>query len=681
MVVLFSWPLVMRVFFPAPPVEPPALEEPAQSSEPPAAGKPAPGPVANQAPANTGSGKPAAIAQTTDVAAREITVETDYWSARLSNRGGVATSWTIQRYPVNGTVQDLKPAEGEHLELIPQDLPDNIDRPFSLRLPWVPEFADKLRQSNFRIEGLGASEDRITLTGGDRREISFVYSSPEVVARKTFVITGNSFVIDARADVTVNGSDQPVQLVLGPRIGDQSDKQTGTYTTPPQVIAYTRTGSRDYFTGSSVTPQFTIIQEIDHSTRQIVIEKPLASDVDSVKLVAEKGAMLIGYARVVEASPDRRRLTLDALPAGAAPGIGVAQGTDTIRRGYQWAGVTDHYFAMLAVSDQPVPELTLTNFDVKTGSDTVREHPSVAVPIPSTLHVYVGPKDRDLLITVGQSLGSNFEEVIDWGMFAFAVRPFIPLLAGSLKSLAHSLGNYGWAIVVITVIINLLLSPLRFYSSVKMKKAARHQPRLKELQERMKKLKDNPKKSERELAQLQQEQLAIMKEANPLGGCMPLLLQMPIFWAVYLYLSSSLDVRHAAWMGWIKDLSRPDSLYILPIVMCVTMIASTKLMPQPPTTDPSMKMQRAMMIWVMPIMLTYFFFFSAPSGLVLYWMVGNVVGVLIQLVINKKTAHLTAELQPETGAKKAKGTPDTRPGKKGKGKTSQRRGDAEAEGF
>jgi YidC/Oxa1 family membrane protein insertase len=251
----------------------------------------------------------------------------------------------------------------------------------------------------------------------------------------------------------------------------------------------------------------------------------------------------------------------------------------------------------------------------------------------------------------------------------------IPILAWSLKGLAKTFGNFGWAIVTVTVLINLALSPLRLYSSTKMKKAAKHQPRLKELQERMKKLKENPKKNEKELLQLQQEQLAIMKEANPLGGCMPLILQMPIFWAVYLYLGSSLDVRHAPWMFWIADLSKPDRLYILPIVMCVTMIASTQLTPQPPSTDPSMKMQRIMMTWLMPIMLTWFFFFSAPSGLVLYWMVSNLIGVVIQLVINKKTAHLTAE-QPTLSSK------DGGRGKGGKGKgLNRRRGGAEAEGF
>jgi len=221
-----------------------------------------------------------------------------------------------------------------------------------------------------------------------------------------------------------------------------------------------------------------------------------------------------------------------------------------------------------------------------------------------------------------------------------------------------------------------------------MKKAAKHQPRMKELQERMKKLKENPKKYERELQQLQTEQLALMKEANPLGGCLPMILQLPIFWAVYLYLGSSLDVRHAPWVLWLQDLSRPDPLKILPIVMCVTMIASTKLTPQPASADPSMKMQRVMMTWLMPIMLTWLFFLSAPSGLVLYWMVSNLVGVLIQLWINRKTADLTAEVNAAVaagGKGSTRGTQkslaDKNPKTKGGKRRPERRGDAEAEGF
>ena len=154
-----------------------------------------------------------------------------------------------------------------------------------------------------------------------------------------------------------------------------------------------------------------------------------------------------------------------------------------------------------------------------------------------------------------------------------------------------------------------------------------------------------------------------------------MLLQMPIFWAVYMYLGMSLDVRHAPWIGWIHDLSRPDPYKILPIIMCVTMIASTQLTPQPASADPAMKMQRIMMTWLMPVMLTWFFFLSAPSGLVLYWMVSNMVGVGIQLVINKQTAEPTGEAGKLTAGSK----PNEPKGPKGKGRKQERRGGAEVE--
>jgi YidC/Oxa1 family membrane protein insertase len=324
---------------------------------------------------------------------------------------------------------------------------------------------------------------------------------------------------------------------------------------------------------------------------------------------------------------------------------------------YQWAGVVDHYFAMLAVPDQPAVGVTPANVQVKPDpNQPAHDYPSVAVPAATDVHIFVGPKDRELLAEVGRELHSaTLGDVIDYGFFGVIVRPLIYPLAWALNFFAGIFHNYGWAIVVVTISINLAMWPLRASSSKKMKQAAKHQPRLKELQDRMKKLKENPKKYERELQQLQQEQLSIMKEANPLGGCLPLLLQLPIFWAVYMYLGMSLDVRLTPWLGWIHDLSKPDPFKILPIVMCISMIASTKFTPQPASADPAMKMQRVMMTWLMPVMLTYFFFLSAPSGLVLYWMVSNLVGVGIQLLINKQASGPPAEAVAvaSSGAQKA----------------------------
>ena len=686
MAVLMAWPLVMRRFFPAPPA--PDIEElvdqpnaPQQSAD--LGQKPLP----PQTPARSPKTPTQAPAQapSTQVGQREpITIRTDYWTAKLSNHGAVATSWILKKYRENGEDREIRPAEGEDLDLIPAHIPEGLAAPFSLRLPWSPDLTRQLSEVNFQVEGLAPNENEIDLASGAQKEITFVYSSPTVTARKTFKFIGGAFVLDVRAEVEANGTQQPVEIVIGPRIGDQSDRQTGSYASPPQVVAYTRDGSRQEIPGPSITPPFATVTGVDHASNQIDIDKPLAADVDQVKLVADKGVTFLGFARVIAREAGNQRLTLDALPQGTVKGVGVAQGFDTLRHGYQWAGVTDHYFAMLAVSEMPMPEIVLTNVHLKApGQDATQDYPSVAVPVRANadIHVFVGPKDRELLAEVSHQVGANLGALIDYGMFSAVVRPIVPALAWALNGLKRLFNNYGWAIVGVTVMINLALSPLRFYSSKKMKKAAKHQPRMKELQDKMKKLKENPKKYERELQELQQEQLALMKEANPLGGCMPLLLQMPIFWAVYLYLGSSLDVRHAPWTLWIHDLSRPDPYKLLPIIMCVTMIASTMLTPQPPSADPSMKMQRIMMTWLMPIMLTYFFFFSAPSGLVLYWMVSNIVGVAIQLFINRRTTEPTNETALAGPSNGSKGGPRgaNKTGAEAGGKKSRKRQERRAE--
>jgi YidC/Oxa1 family membrane protein insertase len=681
MAVLMAWPLVMRRFFPAPPQ--PNIEEVVDqpTPHPQQAAAPVQKPVVPKTPLQGPKASMSVPPQesATQVPQREpITIKTDYWTAKLSNHGAAATSWILKSYPENGEPRGIRPANGDgDLELIPSPMPDSLAPPLSLRLPWSPELTRQLRETNFEVEGLGPNESEIYLGAGATKEITFVYSSPTLKGRKTFKFTGGAFVFDVRAEVESNGAQQPVEIVIGPRIGDQSDRQTGSYASPPQVVAYGVDGSRHQIAGAKITPPFATITGVDHASNQIDIDKPLAGDVDEIKLLADKGVTFVGFARVIGREAGNQRLTLDALPQGTVKGVAVAQGTDTLRQGYQWAGVADHYFAMLAVSETPFREITLTNAPIKpSGEDASQDYPSVTVPVRSSsdTHVFVGPKDMGLLAEASQQLGANLGALIDYGMFSFIVRPVIPALAWALKGLARRFHNYGWAIVVVTVLINLALSPLRFYSSKKMKKAAKHQPRMKELQDRMKKLKENPKKYERELQELQQEQLALMKEANPLGGCMPLLLQMPIFWAVYLYLSSSLDVRHAPWTLWVHDLSRSDPYKLLPIIMCVTMIASTMLTPQPPSADPSMKMQRIMMTWLMPIMLTYFFFFSAPSGLVLYWMVSNVVGVAIQLFINRRTAEPTAALAGANGG--SKGGPRSKDKTNGEaaGKKSRKRG-------
>ncbi len=649
--ILVGWPRVMDYFYPPSPeelipIQSSTEEQPAKSNPTPSVKKPV---AAVQPPVPT----------TAEEKFREITVETSYWRIKFSNRGAVATSWVLKKEKSNGVVRDIHAANGGDLELIPKDALDTVGAPLRLRAPSTPELAAQLNQTNFRIEGVAENTREINLDPGQSQEIVFTHSSGSVTARKVFKFYSDSFLFDAAIAVATDGQPQMVELVLGPRFGDQADHQQGSYGVPTQVVADTRTDSSVRVMGAYITPPFANIIWFGREQNQIQIEKPLASDVDQIKIVGGDGVTLIGYARVVERQQGGTRLTLDHLPESISVGSQVAQSADTLREGFRWAGMVDRYFAMVVVPSRPFDEIALTSIKVKhPDQEEPRDYPSVALPAESSLRIFVGPKDRALLAEVSQETGANLDTLIDYGIFSSIIRPLIPAIGWALIGLSGIFHNYGWAIVVVTVIINLALSPLRWYSSRKMKQAAKHQPRMKELQEQLKKLKENPKKNEKQMLELQKEQMALMKEANPLGGCLPMLLQMPVFWAFFIYLTVSLEVRQQEWIFWIKDLSSPDPLYILPVVMCVTMIASSWMMPQPNANDPNMKMQRVMMIWLMPIMLTWFFFFSAPSGLVLYWMIGNIVGVAIQIVINRKTAEPPQPETPTTGkgaaAKKAK---------------------------
>jgi YidC/Oxa1 family membrane protein insertase len=294
-----------------------------------------------------------------------------------------------------------------------------------------------------------------------------------------------------------------------------------------------------------------------------------------------------------------------------------------------WAAVDDNYFAMAIAPPRPVPAVRLLN----------DHYVSIAVQLDqgAVNHVYAGPKDLSLLSQVSARFGlaekgSQLEDIVSYGIFDYLgmrgmIKPIAQFMLKALRVINQFTHNFGWSIVILTIALNMLFFPLRWKSSVMMKRAVALQPQMKDLQERMKKLEKNDPR----MLDLQKEQIALMKQGNPLMGCLPLLLQMPFFMAVFAILTVSIEVRNAPFIGWIHDLSSQDQYYILPIIMCVTMILQTALTPT--TMDPMQKKIQ----YVMPVILTIFFFVSAPAGLVLYWMVSNLVGVGQQYVINRFT--------------------------------------------
>jgi YidC/Oxa1 family membrane protein insertase len=289
-----------------------------------------------------------------------------------------------------------------------------------------------------------------------------------------------------------------------------------------------------------------------------------------------------------------------------------------------WAAVDDNYFAMAFVPPQPTQAIGIAN----------DKYVSAAVLINdgAVNHVYAGPKDLSLLSEVSVDFGiSNktpLEDIVSYGILDFVrfmVKPIAQFMLKALRAINQVTHNFGWSIVILTVALNMLFFPLRWRSSIVMKRAAAMAPRMKDLQERMKKLDKNDPR----MLDLQKEQIALMKEGNPLMGCLPLLLQMPFFIAVFAILTVSIEVRNAPFIGWIHDLSSKDPYYILPIIMCVTMIAQTALTPT--TADPIQKKVQ----YVMPVIMTVAIFINAPAGLALYWMVGNLVGIGQQYIINR----------------------------------------------
>jgi len=293
----------------------------------------------------------------------------------------------------------------------------------------------------------------------------------------------------------------------------------------------------------------------------------------------------------------------------------------------RWVGLDMQYFAIIAIPPRSIEGFDLQKRPVKTvgldGKEVSRDLLKLTIPTvgQAKYEVYLGPKRQSYLEAV-KSVGLS--GVIDYGMFSFLV---IPLLA-SLKFIFQYVHNYGAAIILLTFLLTLLLFPFRLKQMLSMKKMQVVQPKIKEIQEKYKRY----KKTDPKRAAMNQEIMAIYKEhnVNPLGGCLPLILQMPLLFAFYSLLAASIELRQAPFMGWIHDLSIKDPYYILPIVMGITMLISQKMTPMTPGTDPT----QAKMMMVMPVVFT-FMFLNVSSGLNLYFLCSNIFQIGFQKIAER----------------------------------------------
>lgn len=284
-----------------------------------------------------------------------------------------------------------------------------------------------------------------------------------------------------------------------------------------------------------------------------------------------------------------------------------------------WLAFVQHYFVSAWVPPQEdqnrytlkkqsyndIYLLAFTGERITVAPNTVGEYKAV---------FYVGPKDQAVLA----DLADYLDLTVDYGFLWMVAKPIFVLM----NFLNDVIGNWGWSIILLTVIIKILLYPLSaagLRSMAKMRKLHPEMTRIKEMYA------DDRQKAG-------QEQMALFKKhkVNPAGGCFPMLLQMPVFIALFWVLSESVEIRHSPWIGWIQDLSTKDPLFILPLIMGGSMFLMQKLQPAP--TDP----MQAKIFQIMPIAFTIFCLWF-PAGLVLYWTVNNLLSMLQQWIINRQT--------------------------------------------
>ena len=298
-----------------------------------------------------------------------------------------------------------------------------------------------------------------------------------------------------------------------------------------------------------------------------------------------------------------------------------------------WVGMIQHYFMSTWILQPKDGTSVCTNgacqIDISRRSDNLYSA-GARVPLPEIaagatldfpIELYAGPQTTSVISQVAD----NLQLAKDYGKVHIFASPLFWLL----NKLHDYVSNWGWAIVLLTIIVKAVLYPLTNASYRSMAKMRAVAPRLQSLKE---------KYGDDRMA-LQQAMMKMYKDEkiNPLGGCLPMLLQIPVFIGLYWAIFTSVELRQAPWIGWITDLSRPDPWFILPIIMAITMFIQTSL--NPPPTDPL----QAKMMKLMPVIFSVMFFFF-PAGLVLYWVVNNILTIAQQWFINK-----TIEKQRKNG--------------------------------
>jgi len=526
---------------------------------------------------------------------RTITIKTPLYQAKFDSKGALATSWILIKN-VHDDHEKLLFADGSNgisgnpLQLISQKALETRLLPFRL----VSGKADLdvfLNESNYEVL---TDSETIELKDSESKQIDFRLITAEgFEITKSFVFRADSYVTDFFIKATQNGKSlQGLKLLVGAEFGDQAIVHHNYYHIEPEAIALVNNTTERY------------------------------------------GGYYFNY-------------------------NGGNSAVERFKGQVDWTAVGDTYFTIAGVPIKPASETEFHSFkyevDVEPFYDGIfawitrnqttkltKHFVSAYLPVEDgdNVKVYVGSKDyftlaqydRKLSQQVGREI--NLDNLINWGWTGTITKPIAILLLRILNFIFAYVGNYGIAIVIFTIVFYSVLFPIRLHQTKSFKKAQANAPKMKEIQDKIKDLQkkgvplDDPR-----MRQLQLEQLRLVKGAVPLGGCLPLLLQIPLFIALYVAVTVSLDFRQARFL-WLPDLSAADPLHALEFLFAGSMLISMLFTPTSPAMTPEQEMQQKMMTYLMPLMMLWLLW-GAPSGLLLYWFLGNMVSFVQQLIINQ----------------------------------------------
>jgi YidC/Oxa1 family membrane protein insertase len=568
LLILFAWG-----HFYKPPVPPPQTN-PSQTSAPVNPEGSPQGSAQSGAAGNTSSsaaaksGATAAAANPSVVEASEektVVVQSALYRVELSNRGGVAKTWQLNKY-----MDDQKPPHP--LDLVNDSVAQELGWPFSLVLT-DPQQQTNANAGLYQIEthvipsavayktelkrGKGPFVPPVSGAGLYAPiEVDMHWSDGHLDVQKKLKFDLN-YETTVEVTVTLDGKPQPVAVAWRGGFGDKA-----VYNAAQLVTVYYKTGGK---------------------------------------------LNLLQYKKL---------------------GVSGNQSQPAIQYGpLEFAGVEDQFFTASFLPDGTDISLwhwmqnhTATGADGKQTSEPEAEMAAgTTTGAPLRMRVFVGPKDLGLLEKIQPPLA----ELVNFGWTGIIAKPLLWIL----QTLHTKVANWGWCIVLMTLVINIAMFPLKMKSWRSMQKMQKVGPEIRQIQDRYKKYSmSDPRKKK-----MNEEVMAVYSREgiNPLGSCLPMVFQMPIWWALWRVLNGAIELRHAPWMGWIHDLSAMDPYYILPISMTIMMYLMTKMTPQT-TTDPAQQKMMALM----PLMMG-FIFFRLSSGLNLYMFTSNLVGIGQQYYLNK----------------------------------------------